>query len=193
MAVPRIGGPMPGALAARGERVTLRTVEPEDAAFLQRGGTNPETRYPMGGRVRTRDEIEESLEDDDDRFLVCLDDPGAGPGRPGEGATRPIGVVTVEDAGWKRPELGYWLVPEVHGEGYGTEAVSLVLEYVFRTYDTPAVSARAYTSNDASRGLLESLGFTQEGVLRRFMFVDGEHVDCAVYGLLREEWDEGQG
>lgn len=26
------------------------------------------------------------------------------------------GVVSVEDAEWRRPEFGYWLVPEVHGE-----------------------------------------------------------------------------
>ncbi len=179
---------MPGALAARGDRVTLRTVEREDADFLQRGAANPEIRYPMAARLRSRKEIEDSLEDEADRFLVCLDDPGVGPGQPEEN-TRPIGVVAVEDAGWKRPELTYWLVPEVHGEGYGKEAVSLVLDYAFRTYDTPAVSARAYAFNDASRGLLESLGFSQEGLLRGFMYVDGEHVDCAVYGLVRDEWE----
>ncbi|MFC4988385.1 GNAT family N-acetyltransferase [Saliphagus infecundisoli] len=181
---------MPGARAAVGDRVTLRTVEREDRDFLQRGSANPEIRYPMGARLRSREEIEASLEDEADRFLVCLDDSDAGPGQP-EGDTRPIGAVTVEDAGWKRPELTYWLVPEVHGEGYGKEAVSLAVGYAFRTYDTPVVSARAYAPNDASRGLLESLGFTQEGVLRGFMYVDGAHVDCAVYGLGREEWEKG--
>lgn len=193
MTAPRVGVRMPGALAAAGDRVTLRTVEREDVDFLQRGSANPEIRYPMAARLRSREEIEAALEGEEDRFLVCLDDPSAGPGRPEKGATRPIGAVTVEDAGWKRPELTYWLVTEVHGEGYGKEAVSLVVDYAFRTYDTPAVSARAYTFNDASRGLLESLGFTEEGVLRRFMYVDGEHVDCAVYGLCREEWEKGQG
>lgn len=98
---------MPGALAARGDRITLRTVEREDADFLQRGSANPEIRFPMAARLRDREEIEASLEDDDDRFLVCLDDPGAGPGRPEAGATRPVGAVAVEDADWKRPELTY--------------------------------------------------------------------------------------
>lgn len=179
---------MPGALAARGDRVTLRTVEREDVPFLQRGAANPEIRYPMASRLRNQAELEAAFEDDaDDEFLVCLDD-DAGPGQPADDETRPVGVVSVEDADWKRPELGYWLVPEVHGNGYGSEAVSLVIEYVFRTYDAPAVSARAFAFNDASRGLLESLGFSEEGVHRRFMYVDGEHVDCVVYGLLREEW-----
>lgn len=103
---------------------------------------------------------------------------------------RRIGVVSVEDADWKRPELGYWLVPEVHGEGYGTEAVALVVEYVFRSYETPAIGAGAFDFNDASQGLLESLGFSEEGRRRKYMFIDGEHRDMLQYGLLREEWLE---
>ena len=103
-----------------------------------------------------------------------------------------IGQVNVTDADYKRPELGYWLVPTVHGEGYGTESVSLAIDYAFRTYDAPAVGAEAYDFNDASRGLLESLGFTEEGRRRKYMFVDGAHRDMVQYGLLREEWREGR-
>jgi len=43
----------------------------------------------------------------------------AGPGQPTEDDVGRIGAVHVEDAEWRRPELGYWLVPEVHGRGYG--------------------------------------------------------------------------
>jgi ribosomal-protein-alanine N-acetyltransferase len=179
---------MPGARVASGERVMLRTVEEEDIPFVQRSVV-PEVRYSLGNPVRSREQFELSDERGNDQFLVCLDD-DAGPGRPDEGAVRPIGVVSVEDADWKRPELGYWLVPEVHGEGYGTEAVALVIECVFRTYDTPAIGAGAFASNDASRGLLESLGFTEEGRRRKYMFIDGEHRDMVQYGLLRQEWHE---
>lgn len=182
---------MPGARISSGKRVTLRTVEREDLPFLQRSHTNPEIRYPLGSPLANREAVEEFFEDDDaDRFLVCLDGEDAGPGTPDEGDVERLGVVGVEDADWRRPELGYWLVPEVHGEGYGTEAVSLVVEYVFRTYDHPAVGAAAYDFNDASRGLLESLGFEEEGRVRKDRFIDGEYVDTVQYGLLREEWHE---
>ena len=67
-------------------------------------------------------------------------------------------------------------------------AVALVVEYVFRQYDTPAIGAGAYDYNDPSRGLLESLGFVEEGRRRKFVFVDGQHRDMVQYGLLREEW-----
>lgn len=182
---------MPGPRVRTGERVTLRTVEREDVPFLQRGCTNPEIRRPMGSRVLDREGFEEHLEESDaDRFLVCLDD--AGPGRSDEGDVERIGAATVEDADWKRPEITYWLVPDVRGRGYGREAVSLVVDYAFRTYDAPAVGAGVYAFNDASRGLLESLGFAEEGHHRAYVFVDGEHRDVVQYGILREEWRDGK-
>ncbi|MFD1512000.1 GNAT family N-acetyltransferase [Halomarina rubra] len=181
---------MPGALVARGERVTLRTTEEEDVSMLQRMRTDPTLRLPLGNPVTSRTEMvaEWPRDDDADRFTVCLDDPPAGRGSPAEDETRAIGFVNVEDAAWRRPELGYGLVSEVHGEGYGKEAVALAVDYTFRTYAHPAVGAGAFAFNDASRALLESLGFTEEGRTRRDMFVDGEYRDMVQYGLLREEW-----
>ena len=180
---------MPGARIASGERVTLRTVESEDIPFLQRAYANPEIRYPIGNPLKNQEQVEEWNEGESEhQFLVCLDGDDAGPGEPDEGNVEPSGVVSVEDANWKRPDLTYWLVSEVHGEGYGKEAVSLVVEYVFREYDTPAVGAGAYDFNEASRGLLKSLGFTEEGRFRKYRFIDGEYRDMVQYGLLRREW-----
>jgi ribosomal-protein-alanine N-acetyltransferase len=181
---------MPGARIKSGERVTLRTFEREDLPFNQRASANPEIRYPIGNPLRNQDQIEEGYEDgNSDQFLVCIED-DAGPGQPDEDDVRRIGVISVNDADWRRPELGYWLVPEVHGEGYGKESVALVIDYVFRVYDHPTVGAGAYDFNKASRGLLESLGFTEEGRIRKDRFIDGEYIDMIQYGLLRKEWRE---
>ncbi|WP_132060615.1 GNAT family N-acetyltransferase [Halorussus amylolyticus] len=182
---------MPGARINDGERVTLRTTESEDVAFVQRAFANPEIRVPMGNPIRSQAQIDvESDDDGSDAFVVCLDGDDAGPGQPDEDDVRRIGTVHVDDADWRRPDLGYWLVPEVHGDGYGKEAVSLLIDYVFSTYDHPAVGAVAYDFNDASRGLLESLGFAEEGRVRKDRFIDGEYVDTVQYGLLRREWRE---
>lgn len=178
---------MPGARVASGERVTLRVVEEEDIPFLQRASANPEIRHPLGNPVRSREEFEVSS-DGADRFLICLED-DADPGPPDRDDVTPIGGVSLVDVDYKRPELGYWLVPEHHREGYGTEAVSLAIDYAFRSYDTPVVGAEAFDHNDASRGLLESLGFTEEGRKRGYMFTDGAHRDMVLYGLRREEWE----
>lgn len=181
---------MPGPVVSEGERVTLRTAEDEDLSFLQRGRTNPDVRYPLGNSPDNREGMELAGEDED-QFLVTLDD--AGPGTPDASEVERIGAVSVSDTSWRRPELGYWLAPEYHGQGYGTEAVELTVEYVFRTYDHPAVGAGVYAFNDASRRLLESLGFEEEGRTRRDRFVDGEYVDTVQYSLLREDWRERTG
>jgi hypothetical protein len=122
---------MPGARVASGERVALWTAEQDDVPFLQRGSTEPDLRYSLGTPVRNQEAIEIS-DDGSDRFVVCLDGDDAGPGQPDEvaafdgspddhapDAVRRIGMVAVQDADFKRPELGYWLIPEVHGEGTG--------------------------------------------------------------------------
>jgi ribosomal-protein-alanine N-acetyltransferase len=75
-------------------------------------------------------------------------------------------------------------------EGYGKEAVALVVEYVFRTFDIHGIGAAAYDFNAAFCGLLESLGFTKEGREREARFIDGEYRDAVQHGLLRREWGE---
>lgn len=179
---------MPGARVSDGERVTLRTAEDDDAAFCQRASANPAIRVPLGTPVHRRSDMDEILERDGDAFLACLDAEEAGPGTPDDDETTPIGWVGIEDASYRRPEFTYWLVPEHHGEGYGKEMLSLAIDYAFATYDHPAVGAGAYDFNDASRELLESPGFEEEGRIRRDRFIDGEYVDTVKYGLLREEW-----
>jgi RimJ/RimL family protein N-acetyltransferase len=42
--------------------------------------------------------------------------------------------------------------------------------------------------NDASAGLLESLGFEREGVHRDEVYAGGEYMDLYTYGLLAEEY-----
>lgn len=181
---------MPGAIAKRGDDVTLRMFEREDFEFWQRGAANPEIRHLTGNAdARNRAELEEAFDDEHTTmFLVCLDDEG-GPGPVAEDSLRRIGTASIRDWG-RSPRLGIWLVPEVHGEGYGTEAASLLVDYAFRVFDRPAVQAKAFDYNDPSRAVLEKLGFTQEGRLRKNAFIDGEYRDGLMYGLLRSEWEE---
>lgn len=109
---------MPGARITDGDRITLRTVEQEDVPFLQRGTANPELRYSLGSRLMNQTQVEEEvLDHSDDQFLVCLDEINAESGQAHENETKPIGVVFVGDANWRRPELVYWLVLAVHGSG----------------------------------------------------------------------------
>ncbi|WP_336034471.1 GNAT family N-acetyltransferase [Halobacterium yunchengense] len=178
---------MPGAVFRRGDRVTLRTVEREDAAFVQRGHNVPEVAVPLGvNRPENEAEAEASIEDHEGDplnvgLLVCLED--------GDEPT-PVGKVSLMDLHHTRPELSYWVLPEYQGEGYGTEAVEVLVDYAFEAHEIRGLQAQAFAPNEGSVGVLESLGFTHEGTLRDARFRDGEYVDVVWYGLLREEWED---
>jgi ribosomal-protein-alanine N-acetyltransferase len=178
---------MPGIRVTSGERLALRTCEEEDIQFRQRS-VEPEIRRLLGNPVRTQDQFSDSSKEGTDRFVVSLEEIKTAPSQADEDDIEPIGLVRISDINYKRPELGYWLIPEVHREGYGSEAVSLAIDYVFDEYNTQAVGAKTFDFNDASRGLLESLGFSEEGCLRKFRFVNGDYHDMIYYGLLRSEW-----
>lgn len=183
---------MPGALVAQGDRVTLRTSGREDLHLHDRQN-NPQLRIPMGSPVSTLPDLEQFIEDGFDDYtplVICLDDDGAGPGAPDEADVQRIGIAAVEDRGSQRPELAYFILPEYHRDGFGKEAVSLSVDIAFQEHHHPALEAKTFPDNEASRGLLESLGFIQEGRIRNHTYWDGQYRDMILYGILREEWHD---
>ncbi len=89
----------------------------------------------------------------------------------------------------RRAEVGYWLGRDYWGKGYATEAAAAVLGWGFETLGLARVSAARFADNPASGRVLEKLGMTQEGRLRRHAFRGGEFRDMVLYGILREEWE----
>ncbi len=110
----------------------------------------------------------------------------------GADAAQVIGRVAIhlDGPGERQAEIGYELLPEHFGHGYGSEAVARVLDELFATAKLHRVVAITGTSNAPSRRLLERLGFRLEGETRESFFHHAEQrfVDEAVYGLLACEW-----
>lgn len=92
------------------------------------------------------------------------------------------------DVDGERAHLAYWLLPEFHGDGYGREAAELLVDRTFRVTSVHGVGAGAFAFNEASRRILESLGFTEEYRHREAEYVNGASRDFVQYGLLRREW-----
>jgi RimJ/RimL family protein N-acetyltransferase len=95
-----------------------------------------------------------------------------------------IGVFPVGDL-W---EIGFTLIPSERGKGYCTEAVTIVVDYLFLSRDLVRLQATTDLRNVASQRLLEKVGFNKEGVVRKSMFIHGEWRDLLLYSILREEW-----
>ena len=84
--------------------------------------------------------------------------------------------------------IGYMLVPEGRGKGYGSEAVQIMVDYLFLHKDTVRIQAETHPDNIPSQKVLLRAGFKKEGVIRKSFFSRGVYRDTALYGLLREEW-----
>ena len=87
-------------------------------------------------------------------------------------------------------EIGYSLVPNERGKGNGTEAVEIMVDYLFLSKNIMRVQACTDTRNLASQKVLEKAGFKKEGTMRKYLFVRGQLRDACLYSVLREEWKE---
>ena len=87
-------------------------------------------------------------------------------------------------------EVGYILAPNERKKGYGSEAVKIIVDYLFLSKQLVRVQAITGVDNFASHRVLEKAGFTKEGIIRKSAFIKGEWKDGCLYSILREEWKE---
>lgn len=80
--------------------------------------------------------------------------------------------------------LGYWVGEPYRRQGYTRAAVRAALRHAFEVLHLHRVEAACVPSNDASRSLLESVGFRQEGVARAFLKINGAWRDHVLYALI---------
>ncbi|WP_224269205.1 GNAT family N-acetyltransferase [Haloprofundus salinisoli] len=176
---------MSGPAFLGGSAVSLCTVEEEDIAFIHESINSPEIWKTMEpSKPYTLNEIRAIFSSDSEpsssvRFLVTAE-------------TEPIGLVGFseinETAGVAEPSC--WIHPDYSGEGYGTEAVELLLEYGFDHCRLHKFVAEVIEFNEPAQHLLDKIGFIEEGRQRDHDFVDGEYHDCILYGLLVTEWQQ---
>jgi len=87
-------------------------------------------------------------------------------------------------------EIYYYLVQSERGKGYGTEAIMIMVDYLFLSRELMRVQATTDVSNIVSQRVLEKAGFTKEGIIRKSSFNRGKWCDDCLYRVLREEWKE---
>lgn len=168
-----------------GSRITLRTVREGDLDALYDAHTDLASRgayFPLGVRSEPtfrRRFAETGLWDREDGLLVLVD---------GEGAIvghieffRPVSY-------WDAWELSYQLYGDAHaGKGYTTEAVQLLVDYLFATKRNERIHLVIVPENAASKRVAEKCGFTFEGVARGAFFNDGRSQDVELWSLLRSD------
>lgn len=87
-------------------------------------------------------------------------------------------------------EIEYCIGEAFQNKGYMTEAVTAILNYGFNEMGLNKVQVCHKSNNMPSKRVIEKSGFTYEGTLREFFYMDGEYVDRLYYSMLRKEWQE---
>ena len=86
-------------------------------------------------------------------------------------------------------EIEYCIGAEFQCRGYATEATKAVIAFGFDRINLHKVQICTKTINKPSRRVIEKCGFTYEGTLRDYFFMNGEYVGRHYFSILREEYE----
>ena len=174
----------PGTL--EGRLVRLEPLAQRHADGLWEASRDPRTWTWLSiVQPQTRPELQTWLDDalaaPDFAFATVLAESGAVAGSTRYLAQRPE---------YRSVEIGWtWLTPAAWGTGANVEAKLLMLEQAFDRWGCRRVELKTDARNERSRGAMEALGATFEGVHRQHMLVrGGENRDSAWYSILDGEW-----
>jgi [ribosomal protein S5]-alanine N-acetyltransferase len=83
--------------------------------------------------------------------------------------------------------IGYWVGKPFARQGHTRSGVRAVVAYAFETLNLHRVQAACVPTNFRSRGLLESIGFREEGYARGYLRINDQWQDHVLYALLAGE------
>ena len=83
--------------------------------------------------------------------------------------------------------IGYWVSSTVTGGGVATGALALGLDHCFSAVRLHRVEATVRPENVASRRVLGKVGFREEGLLQRYLDVDGGWRDHLLVAITVDE------
>jgi RimJ/RimL family protein N-acetyltransferase len=184
----RAGAPLPPNAVIGSERLALRPMEPGDAetiANLIRAEPAPtfgHGRFPYSAIAIAKwiNEMGERDPSADLEFAVVLRETG-----------ELIGETGLYSIDWisGNAESGYWLYrPEHRGQGYGTEANLLLLEYGFDRLNLHMIWAWVKERNPRSQAALRKQGYRDAGRFTWSGYGPDGFESALMFDLLASEW-----
>ena len=75
------------------------------------------------------------------------------------------------------------------GKGYGTSAMTILLNYAFNERRLNKFNVSVIDGNMGSATMLKKLGSQQEGIRRQVIYTNGRYHDEILFGLTRDEFN----
>lgn len=166
-----------------GKKVYLQPVSDEDFLKMLEWGNDPELRYLMGQWKEDMEDVDwyKRLKDGktSQMFAIYTSDDGL------------IGDIELINITWRNHQaeliirIGdkrYW------GQGYGTDAIILILQYAFMELKLQEVYLRVHNYNRRAIRCYEKCGFKKEGVLRFKNYRGRKGYSIILMNVLRHEF-----
>lgn len=83
--------------------------------------------------------------------------------------------------------IGYWIGAPFARKGYMFDALRLTISYAFDKLALNRVEAACLVHNRPSRNLLVKAGFCEEGLLRKYLCINGKWQDHISYSLVKTD------
>jgi RimJ/RimL family protein N-acetyltransferase len=171
----------------KGQRVTLREIEPPDASALMAALEPGDLEISIEPAPKTRDEFRRYIS-----WVQAQRSAGraAGFAIVPRGASRAAGLVQVrrDDPSGAIAEWGIVLAPSCRGTGAAVEAAQLLAGFAFETLGVQRLEARASGIDPRSTGLFRKIGAVREARLRLSFVRGNEVLDDDLWTMLRGDW-----
>ena len=108
--------------------------------------------------------------------------------------TFPIGgcKIHVTDRENREGEIGYYLEQKSWNQGFASETARALLSFGFSRLGLHRMVALCFVENRGSAHVLEKVGMSREGILRKHRLKEGRWVDSFLYSILDSEWQAFQ-
>lgn len=170
-----------------GDRIYLSPRNAEDIEIFTQWLNDFDTTDYLGrsGNIVTLEGEKEYLENNSNRndavtfVIVTLD------------GDKMIGTVSLEkiDSINRTAVLGIFIGDkDYRNNGYGTEAIKLILEYGFNYLNLHSVKLDVMAFNERAQKCYQKCGFKEYGRRRQCKYVDGKYYDTVEMDILKEEF-----
>jgi len=176
------------------ERLIIRDPLPTDIDGWHRLLSDAETMYYLQDILtKTLEEskhnldiaVAESQSASREKYFLAIEDKESGAFVGTVGYT----VIQITPVG-KVVGAGYFMLPEYHGRGYMTEALSEVIRFAFEDNNVYRVNTGCLADNHASEKVMQKCGMVKEAEYKAYTWHDGRMRDRVEYRLLRDEYGQ---
>jgi len=178
----------------QGEKVRLRPLRPDDAEQIYADTLDSPARQVLQLGIELPSSVEAqraSLE----KYADCKDVDGVRVMAIETHDGRYVGGISIHSRNRKNGTFGLGMIisPRQRGKGYGLDAGRILLRYMFHERRYQKCNSACVESNEASIAFHRRAGFVEEGRRRRHLYLNGRFYDDILFGLTREEFDQGLG